>query len=62
MKKLGFTLLALALSAPFTFAKTPAQASSTSQPQTKTAKHKVKRHKKHSTKSMQSKNAEPTVK
>ena len=62
MKKLGFTLLAVALSVPFTFAKAPAQASSTSQPAGKTTKQKVKHHKKHGSKTARSNAAQPVVK
>ncbi len=63
MKKLGLTLLAAALSAPFTFAKAPAQNTS-SQPTTqgKTSKHRVKHQKKHKTKTTQSNSGQPTVK
>ncbi len=61
MRKLGLTLLAVALSTPFTFAQAPAQPTSSSQPQTaKTAKHKAKHHKKHGAKA--NTNTQPMVK
>ncbi len=63
MKKLGFTLLAVALSVPFMFAApAQAQASSTSQPAGKTTKHKVKHHKKHGSKTARSNSAQPMAK